>query len=133
MQAVSNGAGDSKNSALETELRRYKADVDRLTKELRHETTIAEDLASELSGLRQTTVPIARERDLEAKIDRLQREADSNHRKLQVSRLFLSVFCLNQKITTNTMKENDEGGERIKYISLLTIYRKLRLWIGHII
>jgi archaellum component FlaC len=78
------GAGGSRNEQTEGELRRYKAEVERLDNELRRETIRAEELSSDLNALRQTTVSVGRERDLEAKIDRIQREADSNYKKLQV-------------------------------------------------
>jgi hypothetical protein len=83
-QAASAGAGGSRNEHLDAELRRYKADVERLDNELRRQTIRAEELASELSALRQSTVSVGRERDLEAKVDRIQREADNNYKKLQV-------------------------------------------------
>jgi hypothetical protein len=59
--------------------------VERLDNELRRETIRAEELASDLSALRQSTVSVGRERDLEAKVDRIQREADNNYKKLQVN------------------------------------------------
>lgn len=59
--------------------------MERLDNELRRETIRAEELASDLSALRQSTVSVGRERDLEAKVDRIQREADNNYKKLQVN------------------------------------------------
>jgi len=83
------GAG-SKNDVMEAELRRYKADVERMENELRREVMRAEELSSELSSLRHSTVSVGRQRDLEAKIEKVQREADSNYKKLQVCDLIHS-------------------------------------------